>query len=189
MRTKVSASITAVALSGAMLFGMAGPAAAAAPAAPAAASHPSRAATVTGTINQTIAGVGTFAGSFTPSGFSVQNGQLVVTGLVQGTFTDLAGVATPVSQTVTTTAAAAPSTTAAGLATGGSCDVLNLVLGPLHLDLLGLTVDLNQVVLNITSQTGAGNLLGNLLCAVTGLLDGGNGLSGLANLLNRILGL
>ena len=33
-----------------------------------------------------------------------------------------------------------------------TCDVLNLVLGPLHLDLLGLVVDLNQVVLNITGQ-------------------------------------
>lgn len=186
MRTKVSASVTAIALSGAMLFGMAGPATAAAPAAPSAASQSSQVANVTGTINQTIDGVGTFVGSFTPSGFSAQNGQLTVTGLVQGTFTDLNGVATPVTQTVTTTAAAAPSTMAGG---GAGCDVLNLVLGPLHLDLLGLNVDLNQVVLDITAQTGAGNLVGNLLCAITGLLDGGNGLSGLANLLNRVLGL
>jgi hypothetical protein len=57
-------------------------------------------------------------------------------------------------------------------ATAGSCDILNLVLGPLHLNLLGLVVDLNQVVLNITGQTGAGNLLGNLLCGLFGLLDG-----------------
>ena len=171
-----------------MLFGMAGPATAAAPAAPSAASKTTQTANVSGTINQTIDGVGTFVGSFTPTGFSAQNGQLNVTGLVQGTLTDLTGNPTPVNQTVTTTAAAAPST-AAALASGGSCDVLNLVLGPLHLDLLGLNVDLNQVVLDITSQTGAGNLVGNLLCAVTGLLDGGNGLSGLANLLNRLLGL
>ena len=188
MRTKVSASVTAIALSGAMLFGMAGPATAAAPAAPSAASQSSQTANVTGTINQTIDGVGTFVGSFTPSNFSVQNGQLTVTGLVQGTLTDLAGVATPVSQTVTTTAAAAPTTNAA-TATGGGCDVVNLVLGPLHLDVLGLNVDLNQVVLDIVAQSGAGKLVGNLLCAVTGLLDGGNGPSGLANLLNRLLGL
>lgn len=141
-----------------------------------------------GTINQTIDGAGTFAGSFTPSNFSVQDGQLMVTGVVEGTFTDLAGVATPVSQELTTTAAAAPSS-AAGMASGAGCDVLNLVLGPLHLDVLGLNVDLNQVVLDITAQTGAGNLVGNLLCAITGLLDGGNGVNGLANLLNRLLGL
>ena len=54
-----------------------------------------------------------------------------------------------------------------------SCAILNLVLGPLHLDVLGLVIDLNRVVLNIVGQTGAGNLLGNLLCALTGILDGG----------------
>ena len=53
-----------------------------------------------------------------------------------------------------------------------SCAILGLVLGPLHLDVLGLVIDLNRVVLNIVGQTGAGNLLGNLLCALTGILDG-----------------
>ena len=38
--------------------------------------------TASSTINQVIAGVGTFAGSFTPTGFSNQDGQLAVTGLV-----------------------------------------------------------------------------------------------------------
>jgi hypothetical protein len=52
-----------------------------------------------------------------------------------------------------------------------ACDVANLVLGPLNLDLLGLVVDLNQLVLDVTAQPGAGNLLGNLLCSVLGLLD------------------
>jgi hypothetical protein len=71
----------------------------------------------------------------------------------------------------------------------GSCTILDLTLGPLHLDLLGLVVDLNQVHLTITAQQGSGNLLGNLLCAVAGLLDGGNPLGSLANLLNQILGI
>jgi hypothetical protein len=69
----------------------------------------------------------------------------------------------------------------------GTCDVLNLVLGPLHLDLLGLVIDLNQVVLNITAEQGPGNLLGNLLCAVAGLLDGPGPLGAIAGLLDRIL--
>ena len=51
----------------------------------------------------------------------------------------------------------------------GACNVLNLVLGPLDLNVLGLQVHLNQVVLNIIAQTGASQLLGNLLCAVAGL--------------------
>ena len=54
-----------------------------------------------------------------------------------------------------------------------TCEILRLVLGPLHLDLLGLQVDLNRVVLVITAEQGPGNLLGNLLCALAGLLDGG----------------
>jgi hypothetical protein len=61
------------------------------------------------------------------------------------------------------------------------------VLGPLHLDLLGLVVDLNQVHLTITAVPGAGNLLGNLLCAVANLLNGGGTLGGLSTLLNQIL--
>jgi hypothetical protein len=34
------------------------------------------------------------------------------------------------------------------------CTILDLVLGPLHLDLLGLVVDLNQVHLLITAEQG-----------------------------------
>ncbi len=74
----------------------------------------------------------------------------------------------------------------------GACNVLNLVLGPLDLNVLGLQVHLNEVVLNLVAQSGVGQLLGNLLCAVAGLLDGGSPLSGLLTqlqgLLSRILG-
>ena len=80
-----------------------------------------------------------------------------------------------------------------GLAASGvhaaSCDILNLVLGPLDLNLLGLEVHLDQVVLDIVAASGAGNLLGNLLCAVAGLLDGGALLGQIAGLLNQILGI
>lgn len=73
----------------------------------------------------------------------------------------------------------------------GSCQILTLTLGPLDLNLLGLVVHLNQIVLNITALPGAGNLLGNLLCDVANLLNGGGPLStllaNLSNLLNQIL--
>lgn len=46
------------------------------------------------------------------------------------------------------------------------CPVLNLVLGPLHLDLLGLVVDLNQVNLTITATPGGG-ALGDLFCSLS----------------------
>jgi hypothetical protein len=74
------------------------------------------------------------------------------------------------------------------------CPVLHLDLGPLDLNLLGLRVELSQVVLDVTAIPGPGNLLGNLLCAVAGLLDGvdlgevlGNLLQSLIDALIRIL--
>jgi hypothetical protein len=81
---------------------------------------------------------------------------------------------------------------AAPLSIVDPCQILDLTLGPLHLDLLGLVVDLNQVHLNITAQNGPGNLLGNLLCAVAHLLDNsggglGNALQNLINSINQIL--
>jgi hypothetical protein len=65
-----------------------------------------------------------------------------------------------------------------------TCQILHLDLGPLNLNVLGLNIDLSRIVLDITAQAGAGNLLGNLLCAVANLL---NNPSGLARLLNSIL--
>jgi hypothetical protein len=44
------------------------------------------------------------------------------------------------------------------------------------------------VHLNITAVPGAGNLLGNLLCAVAGLLDGPSPLNAVVALLNQLLG-
>jgi hypothetical protein len=75
------------------------------------------------------------------------------------------------------------------------CQILDLVLGPLDLDLLGLVVHLDTVHLNITAVPGQGNLLGNLLCAIAGLLNPNGTLIDLANLtnfltqLNQLLGL
>lgn len=75
--------------------------------------------------------------------------------------------------------------------TSGSCTVLTLDLGPLHLNLLGLVVDLAPVNLDVTAVPGSGNLLGNLVCAVAHLLDNtgaaGGATNGLSNLLNRLL--
>ena len=71
---------------------------------------------------------------------------------------------------------------------GGVCEILDLTIGPIHLDVLGLVVDTNAIHLNITAVPGAGNLVGNLLCAVAGLLDNTNSpLAGITNLLNNIL--
>lgn len=122
---------------------------------------------------------GTFSGILNVTHFTVQNGQIVATGQLTGTVKDLAGnLIGTVSQSVTTLLSGA----------SGSCSILSLTLGPLHLDVLGLVVDLNQVNLNITAQPGPGNLLGNLLCDVAGLLNNTSGpLAAIANDLNMIL--
>jgi hypothetical protein len=70
----------------------------------------------------------------------------------------------------------------------GGCQVLFLDLGPIFLDVLGLQVDLSPIELDITAVPGAGNLLGNLVCAVAGLFDApGDPVNAITGLLNRIL--
>ncbi len=118
---------------------------------------------------------GTFAGTLNISSFGVEDGQLVARGIVSGILTTATGATSIVSAFALPVTATQPT----------ACGILHLDLGPLFLDLLGLQVDLSRVVLDITAQSGAGNLLGNLLCAVAGLLDDPSGLS---QLLNQILG-
>jgi hypothetical protein len=68
-----------------------------------------------------------------------------------------------------------------------TCQVLNLVLRPLHSNLLGLEVDLNQVVLNITANP-QGGLLGSVLCSLAGQGGAGATLNTVIGLLGQILG-
>lgn len=157
---------------------------AAALAVPAATAQPAAAApTATAVpipITGTLPNAGSFAGTFNLQKFAVQNGQLVAIGTLSGTLTDTLG---NVLGTVTNV----PLTLPVGQATG-TCQILHLELGPLDLNLLGLMVHLNKVVLDITAQSGPGNLLGNLLCSVAHLLDNAaSPAAGLAALLNNIL--
>jgi len=79
----------------------------------------------------------------------------------------------------------------AGLQAQATCTILDLVLGPIHLNLLGLHLDTNEIHIQLTAQQGGG-LLGDLLCAIANLLNGGNPLGQLAqivSLLNQILGI
>jgi len=72
-----------------------------------------------------------------------------------------------------------------------ACQILRLVLGPLDLNILGLRVQLNQVILLITAIPGGG-LLGDLLCDIANLLNQGplaGVLGQIAVLLNQILGI
>jgi hypothetical protein len=68
----------------------------------------------------------------------------------------------------------------------GTCTILHLQLGPLDLNVLGLLIHLDRIVLDISAQPGGG-LLGDLLCAIAGLLDPLTLGQQLVNLLNQIL--
>jgi hypothetical protein len=133
-------------------------------------------------------------GSFTPKKFIEKDGKIWAKGVIRGEFENAAGKTKTfkVKRKVPVKKANGTPVTARAAAARADCDVLNLVLGPLDLDVLGLTVNLNRIVLDIVAVSGAGNLLGNLLCAVAGLLDGGGLLSNLlgqiTDLLNQILG-
>lgn len=134
---------------------------------------------VTGSFTD-AAGLGTFTGTFTLQRFAIVDGAIVAVGTLVGTLTDAAGnvlgsivrnVVIPILDT----------------ATEATCEILHLELGPLDLDLLGLVVHLDRIVLDISAQPGPGNLLGNLLCGIAGLLDGGGPLAAILSALNNIL--
>ena len=135
------------------------------------AQSPNQAVTLPG-VGCTLTGTATGACTVQLTGFQVVNGQLAAVVQIVNTATgDVIATLTQVLQT--------PS---------GTCQILHLVIGPIDLNLLGLMVHTNQIVLDITAQAGPGNLLGNLLCAVAHLLDNPSGqLNGVAALLNNLL--
>ncbi len=108
-------------------------------------------------VTGTIPGGGAFDGTFTLDRITSSPGTgLQAVGTLTGTLTDALG---NVIGTVTDFPVVLP------LTATGTCDVLHLTLGLLDLNLLGLMVHLDQVVLDVTAQSGPGNLVGNLVCA------------------------
>lgn len=134
---------------------------------------------VTVPVTGTTSKGGVITGDFTIKEFKVVNNQIVAVGTLTGTIRNGVGnvigtVLKTVQMLVTINAA--------------SCDILHLELGPLDLDLLGLQVHLNRIVLDIDADP-TGGLLGALLCAVANLLNTGGTLAAIADLLNQILAL
>jgi hypothetical protein len=134
---------------------------------------------VTVPVTGTTSKGGKFTGNFAISRFQVVGDQIVAVGTLTGTVQNGVGnVIGTVLKTIQMIVAIKAAT----------CDILHLELGPLDLDLLGLIVHLDKVVLDIDADP-TGGLLGSLLCAVANLLDAGGPLSGIVDLLNQILGL
>jgi hypothetical protein len=129
---------------------------------------------------------GTVKGWFTPRRFARQDGGLVAVGRLHAILLRPDGS----MRGETAQRVVLPVKKVEGVPLGrqaASCQILNLVLGPLDLNLLGLEVHLNRVTLDIEATPGTGNLLGNLLCAVAGLLDNTGVLAQIKQILNSIL--
>ncbi len=101
-------------------------------------------ASVTGTLAD---GTGAVAGAFDVDCFTVSDGALNASGRFTGTVTTAGGVISGAQQL------ALPVDVAAS---NGGHHVLDLVLGPSTLRLLGVPVRLDQVHLNVTVQRGPG---------------------------------
>lgn len=141
----------------------------------AASSNPFTGISVSGTVTDHKGNtVGTFSGTLNVTHFAAQKGQLVAQGKLSGTLTNTAG---QVIGTITNKAVTMPVPTL-----DPSCTILTLVLGPIHLDVLGLVVDVSQITVTVT---GNGGLLGNLLCQLAGATT----LQQIVSLLNQILAL
>jgi hypothetical protein len=88
-------------------------------------------------------------------------------------FDPVAGLLTAAGGTVTGTVSGLPFTTDIEnftlqlQSTGAACSVLDLQLGPISLNLLGLHVDTTPICLEVTALPGQG-ILGDLLCGLAG---------------------
>jgi hypothetical protein len=137
-------------------------------------------------VTGTFGSGGTFSGVLDIKRFAASGGSVVAVGSLSGTAKNGTGT---IVKSMINEPVRLPLTQAGSVASpqaAATCPILHLELGPLDLNLLGLVIHLNKVVLDITAQSGPGNLLGNLLCAIAHLLDN-TGAPTLANLLTAIL--
>jgi hypothetical protein len=105
---------------------------------------------------------GTFEGVVKNATVTVVDGEAFLSGTLVGAATANDGATQQINQQFTNVPLQV---------SGQSCEILNLDINPIFLDLLGLQVDLSAITLDITAVSGPGKLLGNLLCEVAGLLD------------------
>jgi hypothetical protein len=110
-----------------------------------------------------------FTGTFTIKRFIQDDGQAWAVGTLRGTLkkreVTRRGVRLPAAIVTPAQTSQVPP-----VPTPGACTILNLVLGPIDLNLLGLRIATNEIRLLIEAIPGGG-LLGDLLCAISNLLN------------------
>jgi hypothetical protein len=129
-----------------------------------------------------------FKGTYTVKKFATSGNKVVavgtLTGKLKGKNVTKNNVKIPTTLSVPAEASQEPDPTP------GACQVLDLVLQPIDINLLGLHVATSRIEALIEAIPGQNALLGNLLCAITGILDPqGQSASTVASALNSILAL
>jgi hypothetical protein len=115
-----------------------------------------------------------FSGTYTIQRFATKGGKVYAVGKAKGRFKGRSvtkrNVFVPVK--VARSGAQASQVPPAPIPPSpNACQILRLDLGPIFLDLLGLRVRTLPINALIEGVRGPGNLLGNLLCGITGILD------------------
>ena len=140
-------------------------------------------------------------GKYTIERFIVKGGKLYTDGTFKGklgkkkvTKENVRLPATVANASGTAKASQIPPLPLPPLPAGNACSNLALDLGPINPPLLGLVVRTNQIQLRIDAVQGPGNLLGNLLCGITGILNPAGAIANtplgqLTQILNALLAL
>ena len=141
-------------------------------------------------VKGTLSGGGTFDGSvliekIVPEGLNSK--QVRVVGKITGNAITPDGTVQKISDEPFST----PATLTSDGATSASaaqnvCSILHLDLGPINLNVLGLMLTTNEIVINLTAIQNGG-LLGNLLCSLANALANGTHLKAILAHLNHLL--
>jgi hypothetical protein len=151
-------------------------------------------------ITGSIVSGGSFTGTLSLQRFAIREGRIVAVGAISGVATTpgatRSGLQATVELPVTVSEAAAvgaaqiekqryseQSSSDARILLVQTCGVLNINIGGNTIDLLGLIVALDPVVLDVSGDSAG--VLGNLVCQILALL---NNVVGLVGLLNTLLG-
>jgi len=137
----------------------------------------------------TILSGGTFTGSLDIVSFepNATNDGIVANGLVTGVLRTPTGNVPVNNELVRGLPITLAGAGNAPSAPNAVCEILDLSIGPIDLDLLGLVVHVDEINITIHPESGPGNLLGNLLCAIVNLLNGPGPLAAIISLLNQLL--
>ena len=148
-----------------------------------------------------LTGTKSFKGTYNIDRFTTRNGKLVAVGTLKGTLKKKGKTKSVKRNGVIMPAAAVgagqmdlpdlPGATTAQVLPPlpNACQVLNLRLSPITLNLLGLVVRTNLINVRIDaipSQFPGGGLLGDLLCSLTNLLNPGGGIGPLTTAINNL---